>query len=191
MLVGLAKYIDNSDSFSDCVNHLKDFYYPETLLSEYGRQIFEKSDFKHSSDSNVEEKVSTLLERIVKALINSGDYGYPILSADSSNTIIEKIRFPYMERYIFLFLKRKYNITSTTPFAEIDDLFALTEGSAKNYSKNAPNFNHFINVVMCLARLIQYFSKNYNHIAEFNFLPENYKSDCKLNTNDLAFCIIV
>lgn len=187
MLVSLAKYIDDSDSFSDCLNHLKNFYYPETLLIEYGRQIREKSDLKHGFDSNIEVKVATLLERTVKALINSGDYGYPILCADSSKIIAEKIRFPYMERYIYLFLKRKYNITSTAPFAEIDDLFALTKGSAKNYSKNAPNFNHFINVVMCLARLIQYFSINYNHIAAFNFLPNNYKSDCKLNTSDLAF----
>lgn len=171
MLIRLVHSDTDNEKFTKCIDLIKWFFYPEDILKRFFNNLFDEIELSKASTTDVEQKTKELLELSIRRTLKSNDYGYLVL--DSELNRMCTLNFPYMERYHNMFLKRKHRMLYSDPQLKekfIEDLFSLDGENATNISKNHGNFNHFINVIMCLARLIQYFSEE-DKIDKLGFVP--------------------
>jgi hypothetical protein len=129
-------------------------------LKDWGVQATEKEII---DDNNI--KINQIKEDICK---NNRDFGYPI--TDQNGDIRELLKFPFIDRFHEYFLRRQWDyperhtrIVGTDGLCNLFRLYphnpspnAAREGEG-NYSKTHGDYNHFVNVVAALARLIDYF----------------------------------
>ncbi len=89
----------------------------------------------------------------------------------------EKLEIPFLRDFHTFFLKRKWDQSASaiSNIGEQENLYRLKKHEkGGNYSQNEGNYNHFINVVSSIARLINYFSNNENAKKVLsNHLSEN------------------
>ena len=185
MLLSLVMSGDDKPTFEANVELLKNLYYPEKLLLDIGSSIFKKGIFENIPDRKINDKVKELINIIVAEVVKNENYGYQIVNKKNKESIGDLLEFPYMDNFIKYFLERKHNISNYREKDSFEDLFKLKD--KENCSKYLGNFNHFVNVVICLARLIQYFSDSNSYINELKFIPEGLIDDCKISNDDIAY----
>lgn len=185
MLLSLVMSVDDNPTFKANVELLKNLYYPENLLLDIGNSILKKGIFKYIPDSKINEKAKDLINNIVAEVVKNQNYGYQVLNLEGKNLIDNFLEFPYMDNFINYFLERKHNISNYREKDSFEDLLKLKD--KENCSKNLGNFNHFVNVVICLARLIQYFSHLDSYIRKLQFIPEGLMDDCEISNDDIAY----
>lgn len=175
-------YSENDNSFAEIVKAIEKAYFDST---EYNQPKELTPNWTIHDIPPEEEQIKEINQRLNKQVEkvctqeseHSGKYIY------FNNEGIEKGKFalPFIDRLHRYFLERKWNkppiIDSIN--LSIDELVCLepTSGHTRfqNCSKNVGNYNHFMNVSLATARLIQYFTDE-NHIAEFLY-KEKHNSD--------------
>jgi hypothetical protein len=113
-----------------------------------------------------DEKMISETQEAVKKISNKIGNSpiYPIMP---NGQIKRKLPLSFIDRFQEFFLVRQWNSPERDPRKAAPDLFRLhrDEAGGGNYSKNCGNYNHFINVVAALSRLIMYF-KDSNKIRD-------------------------
>jgi len=174
----------NDAEFQSYINMLKEVYYP--------KRMYDSKDIKKMLPSwevllSDEEMISET-QKAVKEIANKigNSLIYPIMP---NGQIKCKLPLSFIDRFQEFFLVRQWNSPERDPQEATPDLFRLhrDEAGGGNYSKNCGNYNHFINVVAALARLIMYF-KDSNKIGDI-FASEiaGEDEDETLNGIDLPF----
>ncbi|MBF0607964.1 MAG: hypothetical protein HQL61_10520 [Magnetococcales bacterium] len=107
------------------------------------------------------DEIESHMKRIVdKRLLDSKG-----LYTLSHSTGTMSMNFPFVNRLQHYFMKRKWQQPERDPQQKFNSLLRLNrktkdnrdEEDYENYSKNIEDFNHFVNVVAAMARLISYF----------------------------------
>jgi hypothetical protein len=155
---------DNIPPFlnTDYISYINELNRDDSLmLRRWDSQALEQEIIKDNK---------TKIENIKKDICEtSPKFGYPI--TDQNGNITNLLKFPFIDRFHEYFLRRQwdyperhtrthgsdglYNLFRLYPHNP-DDPNASREGEG-NYSKTHGDYNHFVNVVAALARLINYF----------------------------------
>jgi hypothetical protein len=176
--------------FEECLKAIKLAYYPYEEIAEYKTHI--ETQLPHwddpPSDSQKIKKIRDNLNSAVDAIANDSQQQklYQVIGIDYQGKakIEEPLYLPFLNHFHKWFLVREWDEPYRDPKLEVDNLVRLHPRSAtetiqdKNkrddYSKYAKNYNHFVNVVAALARLICYFKDPQN---VRNVLGENTDID--------------
>lgn len=173
MLLQLVNPNLEEPQYKECVNKfLMDLYYPEEKLKNRYNDLFPPSEIaeeKISSDSTKKE----LIKQTVAILLSSDDYGYPIID----NSTNYQFPFPYMNKYIEFFLMRSSKLSCAEYNQDPTEIFCLGDDPKGPMSMNLGNFFHFINVVMSLSRVIQYFTHSTSPAPKLRFFPRRLEDD--------------
>lgn len=171
MLLRLA--VENDDGkFKQLLDEIKTAFWPyekflnEDTLDSLTSKINKKSIPKGNNNEKIlydddhhHNYISEIMRQI--ALVGSRDKLYNAYKADKG----KKFPIPFLEYYHQLFFKRKYgispsiNLQSKAFFKQILNLKKNKDGEG-NYSQHSGNYDHFINVIVATARLINYFSES-------------------------------
>jgi hypothetical protein len=159
------------EKFKACREAVKYAYWPEKkyLASELKSQLPASWPSEENDDKKIEklEKLISGTEddknTLVKAVSNQPLYKM-FKEDDQSDPMFV---FPFLGRFHRMYIKRKWTQPYNHPQSQIKELFRLKQkdDGSGNYSANVGNFNHFVNVVSALARLIIYF-KDVAHMYE-------------------------
>lgn len=159
----LNRILDDN-GFEDSLKKIMNFYFPQ---NDYTK-LFERK-IKLGEIKNYDQKLQDWIGEVINPT-NEENYHYQVYSS-STNTWISK-PFPFLQRFHGYFLEREWKEKQTgdsqnneTAIAQSSDdlsyLYPYRRG--KNNSKNYKDYNHCINVIAALARLIQFFS-DINHL---------------------------
>jgi hypothetical protein len=181
----ILQYADSGqdDKFGYCLQTIKQFLFPEEKyqcqLEAYLRNLDREND-PESRVSKTNQKIAELVKHVCQ--VNPDDSEEPTLP------------LPFLEHFHQLFLRRQWTIPYKDPGAsdsshhlvrlKPDKKSEAYYSTEYNYSKNCGDYNHFVNVVAALARLIIYFSRRkttkkiVNKILEQSEFPkENEKTE--------------
>ena len=181
-------YVDDT-RFKSLIDTIKIAYYPEDA---YIHEEDKLPGMTQTDSDNRLRLIDTALDKIVDHVCHSGSGFYCVHHDEDSSGEKMKI-FPFIDRFHHFFLQRKWTYPYLDAQMEAHNIFRLKPPSKKeiskylgsskafiNYSKNRGDYNHFVNVVMAVARLIKYFS-------EPSKLSEILKNDTKQKDySDLA-----
>ena len=159
----LTSLINQSDSkFKECVKALKYAFWPAPDLWE-----------KHPEISDGNEILAKMASEKLYRVMKTGELYF----------------FPFTENFHQLFKKRKSSIDEwfkggrnlnaenivqlSAPNDETHCVSQELPGGVYFYSENEGNYNHFLNVVMATARLIEYFTENEGHRNGHNIFFNN------------------
>lgn len=181
-----GEYGTNIPAFlkTDYIGYVNDVYIKNPnidnslKLTDWGTQAKEQEIIKDN-----EEKITNIKKDICETI---SDFGYPI--TDKNGNIKNLVKFPFIDRFHEYFLRRQWDYperhTRTHGSDGLCNLFRLyphnpddpnasREGEG-NYSKTHGDYNHFVNVVAALARLINYFHDidNVKNLLGCNFISE-------------------
>ncbi len=174
MLLHLVNPNLNKQQYKECVEtYLMDLFYPEKKLIERYNKLFLSAKTNNKTD-NFESIKMEIISQTINKHLSSDKYGYPMISNDKNNPII-RFPFPYMEKYVELFLKRKNNLSYANRRQDPKQIFGLSDDKGNPQSKNHGNFYHFINVLMSLSRVIQYFCFSKQKSPISTFFPSRLK----------------
>lgn len=158
-------HILDDDGFEESLKKIMNFYFPQNDYT----QLFERKIL--GEIKNYDHKLQDWIGEVINPT-NEQNYHYQVYSS-STNTWISK-PFPFLERFHEYFLEREwkekqtgdYHYKEITITQSSDDLsYLYPYRGRKNNSKNYKDYNHFINVIAALARLIQFFS-NTDHVKK-------------------------
>jgi hypothetical protein len=158
------KFISAEDpnSFEKLLGLLKKLYFPQDdYLSDKNEYVSKLPVWTKDKEPNDERKIietEKALISIVKMYCNRGHGVYPFIK--DKNSPEEMLDLPHIDLFHRFFIQRQWNKPYSNPYESRLNLFNLhpdIENLDINYSKNYRNFNHFVNVVAVLARLIHYF----------------------------------
>ncbi len=153
----LYSIIDDDERFAACVAAVKKSYWPEARLIEEGAVHLpgwvdppDDAEIVRQTDVRKQETVAAVAAQPHYEIVNTG----------------QRLFVPYLQHYHRLFSVRKWNIPYRDPKLHVENLFRLHQPTTKprrddyaqNWSANAGNYNHFVNVVAATARFIQHFS---------------------------------
>jgi hypothetical protein len=167
----------NDEKFADCVKNIEEAFWPESL---YEKQV--NALAKEKSTTKPDERIKEINQKLLKMVddICSQENGlYKILGTNNGQENPKTLRLPFLDRYHKLFLQRQYNIPLNYPknqFAYLINLENKTSNNAAwscNYSKHYGNYNHFINVVMATARIVDYFRSHEKILEHFGTLVKD------------------
>lgn len=180
-------YITNPQGdaeFKSYIKRLMEVYYPEEMYGSKGVIGMLPTWRVPPSDEEMISKTQKAVKKISDKIGNS-----PIYPIMPNGQIKCTLPFSFIDRFQEFFLVRQWNCPERDPRKAASDLFRLhsDEAGGRNYSKNCGNYNHFINVVAALSRLIMYF-KDSNKIGDI-FASEiaGEDEDETLNGIDLLF----
>jgi hypothetical protein len=151
----LYRIID-PDRFTQCMKHVMRAYWPQDRLlalqgSLPGGPLGQPED-------EILQVTSKAIEEIARAVAGERLY----VAIDESGGQLE-MRFPFLDRFYGLFLERRWEQPYEDPRAQAQNLFRLfPEKTGGNSSRNAGSYNHFVNVVAALARLVMHFTDTDN-----------------------------
>lgn len=190
--------VKNDKLFKECIECIKELYWPESVFidkkDEYINKLNENefvnamkmgNDIltKAKWDNIIIKETRDCLRNIINSISENGTFT-PMKYNSDNNTltkIAEKQKFPYVNRYYYYFLEREWikpyknfeksyhSLICLKPCEEKDN-----SSSDFNYSKNLGNYNHFVNVVAAIVRVIKYFSRNRN--LEIKWIFQGYKN---------------
>jgi hypothetical protein len=113
----------------------------------------------------------------------------------------QKLPFPFIEKYHAFFHQRRWNRPIRDPAVEENaaELFRLHElennsRRFQNYSKNSGNYNHFLNVIAAISRLINYLQTKENVlqlIGPASKDMEGYAENVKFDHKDKGLRIFI
>ena len=180
MLYNVA-YTKNDDDFEKIIKEIGTAYWPEDKYLKKRNKLPSWPD--PPSEEEIIEKTETALKEITHQICNPTNKRnglYKQIIFNKNNYRIRKTvsyPIPFLDRFQTLFLERKYNTPFRDPKKEIESLVRMEKPTQEwkkkhpkedgNYSKNFGNYNHFINVVMVTARLIDYFKQDLKFVSTF------------------------
>lgn len=156
----MLHHIFQQNTFESCIKAVEDAYYPREKYLKYAEEQAKKTNESLNSQKVLTEYFKTESPlRLYKKL-------------DASKELIE-LRLPFTKEFHEFFMKRKFTIpeqliqdTKTYNINQVSlfkpDPKGKNSPSNVNFSANEGNYNHFVNVVAALARLIIYFQKYEN-----------------------------
>lgn len=161
MLYNIVNKLEDKD-FKYFIDYIKSSYWPEDIYKSKSGKL--PCWGNPPSEADRIKKLKESLEAIVKEVCDDKGGEYKVITGD--NCVFKeqniKIKFPFLNKYHIFFLAREYDFPYRDPRNNADNIFSLNINMAnkiENCSKNLGNFNHFTNVVMAAARLIQYFNE--------------------------------
>jgi hypothetical protein len=170
MLLELTR-IEDENIFENLIENLKKFYFPYQSkyrsINEY-KNLLDKIVEESKSSTDEDTKRKNIREIIIKKFITKHD-GYPV--CDYAGKIKTRVDFPHIEYFHEYFFRRKWIERSGDIHNE--SYYSLEPTNDSNYSINYINYYHFVNVVVCLARLIHYFSNGDKIRKHFNIDGNN------------------
>lgn len=154
----------DDESFARYVTYIERAYWPKDEFEK--RQQNLPSWSKRPNEDKMIEEITKSFDVIADDIYNNVNL-YVVTSSGNGKAVENgNMKLPFTDRFHKLFLKRQYSSPVRDPIDDIDEFIRLKSLSGSgNYSKNARNYNHFVNVVMATARLVQYF-KNRKNIAK-------------------------
>lgn len=143
--------------FDDCLAQVKRAYWP---LDVYlARKNLLRLDAVPGHEDEVIKAVARRLGDIRAEVAEQPLYAL----FDSSGPTQKSLPMPFLGRFHDLFLKRAWDEPYPGPESHAEHLFRLERvDSGGNYSSQAGNCNHFVNVVAALARLVMFFRNHDN-----------------------------
>jgi hypothetical protein len=153
--------------FANYIKNIKNAFYPEDT---YKSEVKEEKGHYYTylpewgaapKPSQMIEEIKAGVERITEEIKNKGFYIFNDKKGEA---------LPFIDKFHRFFLQRQCDEPYRDPRECADDLFSLHSPKKKtpkkqriqNFSKNEGNFNHFVNVVAAMARLIDYFGDKEN-----------------------------
>lgn len=155
------------DYFGRCMEEVKRAFWPEERFLAQRGQL--PTGLVGVMEDQILERTGAALRGIVKTVADE-----PFYAAFDQAGAVRDMALPFLDRYYELFLRRKWEQPYPDPQAAADDLFRLSpDPKGGNYSRNNGNYNHFVNVVAALARLVMFFQdpENVRKLFE-NRLPQ-------------------
>lgn len=141
-------------TFETCINLIKYAYYPQ---NEFETVIDSWSDHDIPLEpEKLQGCIKKSLEVLIKKISQKKFYVVdpnPLYKPEPDDFFL----LPFLSEFYKLFLERAWPVT-TLSSEGLDNLYILHQEKNKNYSKHSANFNHFVNLVAAVARLINYFS---------------------------------
>jgi len=154
----------DDDSFKRFVEHIKKAYWPEAEFKNEKRTEKLRNLSKELDEDKIIEQITKAFDAIADDIYKDKEIGLYVVTSSGDGRAVENgnRKLPFADRFHKLFLKRQYNCPVRNPIDKIDEFIRLEKpkSGGGNYSKNEGNFNHFVNVVMAAARLIQYLKDN-------------------------------
>jgi len=155
----------NEKEMKDFQKQLQEIYWPEKRYESYVSLLPSKTKISRASSHAEKSKlINIALEKITRNV--------------QKKLYNNKHNMPFMDNYHRYFLQRYMsNQPIVNPRKQIGEIIRLSRSDKGNFSKNFGNFNHFNNVVLVTAQLINYFNHE-NRIREIldfytnNEIPE-------------------
>lgn len=162
------KILDKETDFDESLKEIKRLFFPQKQYEEIAAEELD-SEWIPDPDERVKKKQAKF-KKFIKQ-------------------VCEEETLPFLPYFHELFLERQWNIPYDIPRQHSLDLVRLKpdqplpqQQPGYNYSKNEGNYNHFVNVVAALARLIMYFEDEEN--VKKLVKKMRYQSD-SLRTNQI------
>jgi hypothetical protein len=152
MLYKIA-FPENNEEFKKCIKNVEDAYWPE---EEY-KSLYSSPSFSFKISGGNDEKIFAELNNTLKDMLDR-IYQKGLYTFHSADGTIEKMLFPFVDRFHSFFLQRKWHQDPIHLMTHPIEVFRLHRETNGNYSKHSGNYYHFINVIAAVARLINFFS---------------------------------
>lgn len=183
MLLSVIGMYDK-DKSKRILQDIKEAYWPYQYITSNDGEIINKLpqwNTPQSSDKVIKETKDEV-EKIIDGIVNNNQF----YSGYGDEFKISKFELPFEINLFKYFIQRKYDIPYRDPQDHFDDIFRLEREDKYeqnrhklacqeyNYSRNYGDFNHFLNVVIATARLIEYFTntEHFSIISSRNEAPK-------------------
>jgi len=185
MLYHIVDIIDDNE-FKKYISYVMELYWPDKKYKEENIIDMLPAWKKPPSEKEMIKETDEALKSITKKVCD--EPLYPLIKDDK----VKKKRIPFIDRFHKFFLIRQWNQPERDPQekGKAFNLFRLfPEGQEGNYSKNYGNYNHFINVVAALARLIMYFKhpQNVKEVLDRNSISQEHNEKPDLSYSVIAY----
>ncbi|MBF0516646.1 MAG: hypothetical protein HQK97_05930 [Nitrospirae bacterium] len=173
MLYKITKKGLSHEEILRCIENIKKAFYDEDSYLGKGESLGNREYIdvlpewpaKPKPDKCLEEIKAKLDEIVKKRVCKPGDGLYCVLSV-CDGAVLAKYYFPFVDRYQRYFMDRKWQNPVRDPRVDADELLCLESIDKGNVYTNSSNnvkaYNHFINVVTAMARLISFFRDEKN-----------------------------
>jgi len=184
-LIGLYKNNDNATQFDSLLKNIKEAFWPSIWLEKNKDRLADELPSSQTPLTS-DEAIRTIEEHIKKIVTSIDSNENTFYTAYHKDDSISHHEFPFTEHFFGYFVQRKYSIPYRDPASNINHLFRLDreeeyeknlhadEYQKYNYSKNYGDYNHFINVIIATARIIEYFSNPENLAKILKRQTSNY-----------------
>ena len=155
MLFNVA-FPKDRNHFNACIENIKESYWPQQMYE----RLFNDSP-PPLTIGNIKENRTAIDSKLIACVQSISTQ--QLYSINHSTDTSERKVFPFISLFHHLFMKRRwdYETSEILHSRPVDmPLFRLKD------SKNYANFNHFINVVAAVARLINYFSDEQTNASQ-------------------------
>ena len=152
----MLHHIVDPNCFEQCLAQVRRAYWPlEEYLARQDALELPEQDHPDAVIREVGKRVEAVRAEVEKLPL------YAVVSGPDQ--VSAHLPLPFIGRFHQLFLRRAWTEPYLDPKAHAQDLFRLARDPAGgNYSSQAGNYHHFVNVVAALARLVMYFQNHDN-----------------------------